>query len=140
MKTIFITIALLFTTLTVVMANPNSKDAEIRKQIETMYKNAVILEIEYENGNIEVEIIHNQKEKDVTFNNAGEWQSTKYDILKLELPDKIKTVIKNSKYSSYNIDDIEAIETPSKSIYEIELDKLLSDDVTIYITFEGVIL
>ena len=115
-------------------------DSLIRNHIETKYKDAVILETKNENGNIEVEIIHDQKKKDVVFNNLGVWQSTKYDVLKSELPKKIKEAIKKSKYSSYRINEIEIIETPARSIYEIELEKLFGDDITIYITFDGKIL
>ena len=115
-------------------------DSLIRSKIEQKYKNAVILEIKNEDGNIEVEIIHDQKEKDVVFNSLGVWQSTKYDIFKSELSKKIKEVIKKSKYSSYSIDSIEVIETPARLIYEIELDKWFSDDITIYVTFDGEIL
>ena len=143
MKTKIITIALLlFTTLGLAIANPTNVDvdAKINNHIETKYKDAVVLETENEEGKIEVKIIHQQKEKKVIFNKLGVWQSTKYDIKKSELPQKIKTTIKGSKYSSYKIDSIETIETPKQSIYEIELEKLFNDDITIYITFDGKIL
>ena len=116
-------------------------DSLIRSEISLKYKGAVIIEIEKENGNIEVEIIHEQKEKNVIFNSQGEWQSTKYDISKTELPTNIKDAIANSKYSSYNIDDIEVIKTPTTSMYEVKLDKWFSsDEKTIYITFDGKII
>lgn len=144
MKTKLIT-AILLLSATLATASPNATsptniDSLIRTQIEAKYSGAVIVDVENENGKIEVDIVHKQTEKDVIFNNFGVWQSTKYDILKTELPKKITEAIKKSKYSSYSIDDVEVIETPSRSIYEIELEKWFSDDITIYITFDGVII
>jgi len=136
----FSTALLLFTTFVVAFGNPIEIDLLIRGQVFAKYKNAVIIETEKENQNIKVEIIHQHKEKDLIFNSQGVWQSTKYDISKSELPNKIKTALKNSQYSSYRIDDIEVIETPTKSIYEIDLDKIFGDDITIYVTFDGEIL
>ncbi len=147
MKTTLIKVALiLFTTFGLNAANgfsqTNSTDVDllIKNQIEAKYKGAVILETEKENGKIEVEIISNQKKKTLIFSNEAVWQSTKYDVLKSELPEKIKEVIKNSKYSSYKIDEVEVIEKPDRNLYKIDLDKFLSDDVTIYIDFDGKII
>lgn len=144
MKTKLIT-AILLLCATLATASPSATtptniDSLIRTQIEAKYSGAVIVDVENENGKIEVDIVHKQTEKDVIFNNIGVWQSTKYDILKSELPKNITDAIKKSKYSSYSIDNVEVIETPSRSIYEIELDKWFSDDITIYITFDGVII
>ncbi len=137
---------LLLATLTISSAKCNTTttiniDSLIEQQVSTRYQGAIILELETEDGNIKGEIIHEQRKKSVIFNRQGVWQSTKYDLLKSELPKSIKDVIKASKYSSYWIDDIEVIETPSRSLYEIELDKWFNrDEFTIYITFEGKIL
>ncbi len=121
--------------------NPSNADSVVRSQIEAKYKGAVIIEMEREDGKIKAEIIHDQKEKDVVSSTQGVWQSTKFDISKSELPQKIKEVIKASQYSSYSIDNVEVIETPTQSMYEIELDKWYnSDEVTIYITFDGKLL
>ena len=147
MKTKLIPIVLLLLTSVVgvnantIISNQNiNVEKLINDQIEAKYNDAVIVETETENNQIKVDIIHQQKEKDVLFNNQGVWQSTKYDMPKSELPKKIKEVIENSKYSSYKISDVEVIETPSKNIYEIELDKFFSDEITIYVTFDGKIL
>ena len=141
MKTKFITtLLLLFTTLSIATAQTIDVTIELKKYIETKYKDALILEIEEDGINIEVEIIHNKKRKDLVFNKLGIWQSTKYDIKRSELPEKIKKIIKKSKYSSYKIDDVEVIETPTKSLYELGLDKWFGDEITIYVTFEGKII
>ena len=147
MKTKLIPIVLLLLTSVVgvnantIISNQNiNVEKLVKDQIETKYNDAVIVETETVNNQIKVDIIHQQKEKDVLFNNQGVWQSTKYDMPKSELPKKIKEVIENSKYSSYKISDVEVIETPSKNIYEIELDKFFSDEITIYVTLDGKIL
>ena len=141
MKTKFITtLLLLFTTLSIATAQTIDVNIELKKYIDTKYKDALILEIEEDGINIEVEIIHNKKRKDLVFNKLGIWQSTKYDIKRSELPEKIKKIIKKSKYSSYKIDDVEVIETPTKSLYELGLDKWFGDEITIYVTLEGKII
>lgn len=140
MKKVFVLTALLLSVV-VASANPTNMYSEIRKQIEMKYKGAVVLKIDDDNGKFEVEIIHQGNEKDAIFNNLGVWQSTKYDIKKSELPKKIKNVVENSVYSSYRIEEVEVIETPTQSLYEIDLDKWFKDeDVTVYITFDGEIL
>ena len=141
MKTKFITtLLLLFTTLSIATAQTIDVKIELKKYIDTKYKDALILEIEEDGINIEVEIIHNKKRKDLVFNKLGIWQSTKYDIKRSELPEKIKKIIKKSKYSSYKIDDVEVIETPTKSLYELGLDKWFGNEITIYVTLEGKII
>ena len=141
MKTKMITsVLLLLTTFAFAIPNPTDVNTKINKQIKTKYQDAIILERENEDGNIEIEIVHKQKEKKVIFSNLGVWQLTKYDLFKSELPQKIKNTIKASKYSSYVIDEIKVIETPTNSIYEIELDKMFDEDITIYVKFDGEIL
>ena len=128
---------------TVFAANAQTADVKtkIDNQIIKMFDGkAVVVETENKNNLFELEVIHQSIEKEIIFTSAGEWQSTSYDIPKSDLPEKIKAVIKASKYSSYSIDDVDVIITPLKSVYKIDLDKLFGDDITIYVTFEGEIL
>ena len=53
----------------------------IRDFIEQKYEGAKILYAEKEfNGDIDVEIIHNDTRKDVKFNRREEWISTTWDV------------------------------------------------------------
>ncbi len=134
-------LALVFGTANANTTTPVNPVISAEAQVKAKYQGAVIRGTEREDGQIKVEIIHQQKEKDVVFNAQGVWQSTTYDMRNSELPDSIKQVLKNSEYSSWSVDDVEVIETPTQSMYEIELDKWFNDeDMTIYITFDGKIL
>ncbi len=127
-------------TTTAAIANPTDVLRKVREYIKTEYKDALIVETERENGKVEVDIVHGKTKKTVIFDELGTWQSTKYEIKKSELPGVIKSSLKNSEYSSYRVEEVEVIETPDKSLYEIELGKLFSDGITIYATPEGEIL
>ena len=134
-------LALVFGTANANTTTPVNPVISAEAQVKAKYQGVVIRGTEREDGQIKVEIIHQQKEKDVVFNAQGVWQSTTYDMRNSELPDSIKQVLKNSEYSSWSVDDVEVIETPTQSMYEIELDKWFNDeDMTIYITFDGKIL
>lgn len=141
MKRLLSTIALVLATVATLVATAIDSDTVIRRKIKELYPDAIISHIEHENGIIEVELMHQNRDKEVKLTNDAIWISTEYDIRNSELPENIKNLIKNtSKYDGYSIDEVKVIETPSRSIYEIELDKWFSDDITIQVTFDGKIL
>ena len=96
------------------------------------------MDSEYDDGEIEVEIIHNGRGKDVYFSRNNEWLRTEWDVRKGELPAAILTQV-NAAYPSWKIDDAEFMETPSGEWVVIELEKGESE-VKIRITADGVIL
>ncbi len=140
MKKVFITMVALSLTSGSAIATTTDVLGKIRDFIKTEYSNAITVESEMEDNKIEVDIIHNKKEKTLTFSDAGVWESTKYDIRKSELPRVVRNAVENSEYSSYRMDDIETIQTPTKTIYEIELSKYLREDITILVDDKGDIL
>lgn len=91
--------------------------------IMSKYPDARIVEIEREHGNIEVDIIHDKRSKEVVFNAKEEWLNTHYDLRKNELPAIVSEALTNSEYSTYAIDDIEKYETPQGDYYLIEVEK-----------------
>ncbi len=107
--------------------------------INTKYPGATIREFEYDDGYLEVEIYHDSREKNVYFNGSEEWVRTEWDVRASELPTAVTTAIQNSQYSTYQIDDIEYVETPTTEYYLIELEKGNSE-VTLRITPDGTIL
>ena len=111
----------------------------IRDFIEQKYEGAKILYAEKEfNGEIDVEIIHNDTRKDVKFNRRDEWISTTWDVAINELPDAARESVLN-RYPDYRIDDVDYVETPAGDRYKVEIEKG-EWDRTIFVTPDGVIL
>lgn len=95
----------------------------IRNFIEQKYQGARILTAEKEfNGDIDVDIIHDNIQKDVKFNSSNKWISTTWDIPISQLPDAAKESILN-KYPDYRIEDVDYIEQPDGDHYKVEMEK-----------------
>lgn len=111
----------------------------IRDFIEQKYDGAKILYAEKEfNGEIDVEIIHNDTRKDVKFNRREEWISTTWDVPVSQLPDVVRERVQDS-YPEYRIDDADYIETPAGDRYKLEIERG-EWDRTVFITPDGIIL
>ena len=112
---------------------------DIRSFIEQKYEGARILYAEKEfNGEIDVEIIHDNKKKDVKFNRNNNWISTTWDVAINDLPDAARESVLN-RYPDYRIDDVDYIETPSGDRYKVEMEKG-EWDKTLFVTANGEIL
>lgn len=112
--------------------------AAIKTYIETNYSGARIVELDNENGNIEVDIIHDNKGKEILFSLSYTWISTHYDVLKSEVEATTTQAFEASMYKAYYIDDIEKYETTSGIYYIYELENG-NIDIDIKITTAGVI-
>ncbi len=95
----------------------------VRDFILQKYPGARILEYDYDDGMLEVEIHHDGREKEVRFNGAGAWVGTRWDIRRSELPEAVRAAVANSGYASYRMDDIEYVQTPSADYYLVELER-----------------
>jgi hypothetical protein len=112
---------------------------DIRSFIEQKYQGARILYAEKDfNGEIEVEIIHDNIKKDVKFNRRDEWIKTSWDVAINELPDAARESVLN-RYQNYRIDDVDYVETPSGDHYKVEIEKG-EWDKTVFVTANGEIL
>lgn len=89
----------------------------IQKVLDEKYPNAVVVEKDYDDGLLELEIRHNGIEKDVYFNGKNEWIRTEYELSESNLPEKIKEFLNQN---GYRFDDSEVVENASGTIYEIE--------------------
>lgn len=108
----------------------------IHKFLKEHYPNARILDIDEEDGMIEVEILDGKIQREILFKKDGSWIVTRTDDLLLsEVPETVRQALKGSKYSSYEIDDIEHFITPDREFYRFELEG--DEDVTIDITLAG---
>ena len=96
---------------------------EIRSFIEQKYEGAKILYAEKDfNGEIDVEIIHDNISKEVKFNRKNQWINTSWDVAIHQLPDIVQESVQNS-YPQYIIEDADYVETPTGDYYRIELEK-----------------
>lgn len=102
--------------------NSGLVDADIQSFIEKQYPGARILEKDYDRGYLEVEIWHENREKNVYFNGSGSWVYTKADYRYQELPEAVRNAVK-ANYPSYHVDDVEKIESPDSTYFLLELEQ-----------------
>lgn len=95
---------------------------DIESFINTKYPGAHIIERDYDDGFLEVEIIHENAKKELTFNGSDEWIRTEWEVRARELPEAVTQAISKE---GYRLDDDEAdfVETSSQSYYEVEVRK-----------------
>ena len=117
---------------------PADIQSELSKFVAQKYLGAVIMDTEFDDGEFEVEIVHEGRGKDVYFSKDYNWLRTEWDVRKNELPAAVLAQL-NASYPSWKIDDAEYVETPSGDWFKIELEKGDSE-VKIRITPAGVIL
>lgn len=117
----------------------NSVGEEIAKFISTRYPGAVITEKDYDNGYLEIEIMHEGIEKKVLFNGKNEWVKTVWEISVKQLPEQVKVALENRGYQLNRIDEVEVVETNDSIVYMIEVETS-SDDVVVVIDSNGNIL
>ena len=111
--------------------------AGIEEQIEAMYPGARILEQDWDDGYLEVEIWHDGREKSVYFNGSDEWVWSQWDVRASELPEAVTAALQ-AEYPDYRIDDAEFVETPDSEYYRIELEGR-GGELDVRITPEGTI-
>ena len=108
------------------------------KMLNDRYANARILDVDYDDGMVEVEIRHDKKEKEVRFTNSCEWISTSWDVAQRSVPEVVMRALRQ-KYPNERIDDIDFIEMPQGSYYRFEIELRGDRDEYVYITPQGVI-
>ena len=102
--------------------NGGMLDAAVKNFILEKYPTAQVLEYDYDDGLLEVEIWHENKEKNVYFNGAKDWVRTEWDITRNELPTAVTNTVEK-QYAGFSIDDIEYVQTPTGDYYRIELER-----------------
>lgn len=119
--------------------NGGMVDGSIEEFIADKYPGARIIEQDWDDGYLEVEIWHDGKEKDVYFNGAGEWVWSQWDVRISELPEAVTSAL-SKEYPDYRIDDAEYIQTPESEYYLIELEGRGDSERNVRITSDGTIL
>lgn len=114
-------------------------NATVSEFITTKYPGALIVEYDYDDGLLEVEIRHEGREKEVYFNGRNEWVYTQWDIRLSELPQAVSAAISASQWATFAIDDLEYVQTPGGEYYLVELERG-KQEVELRITAQGDIL
>lgn len=111
----------------------------MRAFIDEKYPGAVIEDFGYNaNGLFEIDILHENVEKDVYFDADGNWVETSWDVAESYLPDAVNQALAKA-YPEYIVDDADYVERPEIIYYEIELQKG-SVEIVVYVTPEGEVL
>ena len=106
-----------------VMSCAQSTPSAVMSAFEKKFPNAKSVEWEKENDSEwEAEFKLNGVEYSANFSNDGTWKETEHEIKESELPSAVKRTLTN-QFAEYEVEDVEMIETPEFSGYEIEIEK-----------------
>ena len=107
--------------------------------VESKYPGARIVDVEFEDGGVEVEFIYENIKHDAFLTAGYEWIYTKKDYNRNSsvLPEVAKTYIATN-YPNYYIDDIEYYETASKgNFYSVEIEGRNDNDIELQFNDDG---
>ena len=140
-RTLFVTL-LLACSVALFASCGQTKDWHLSEQcsksLNERYPNARILDVDYDDGMVEVEIRHDKKDKEILFTNSCEWISTSWEVAQRNVPAVVMQALQQ-KYLNVHIDDIDFIEMPQGSYYRFEIERTGAQDEYVYITPQGVI-
>ena len=114
---------------------PNMVPEVLKNFINEKYPQATIVDIEVEKGITEIDILHENKAKELHFNSANEWLYTTWDVREREIQD-IATKVQNDN-PGFKIDDIDYKENADGSeVYIFELEKG-NQEIHVTVDMEG---
>ena len=108
----------------------------IESAVQNLYEGARIIEIDREYNKIEVDIVHNQIGKEITFDTQLNWLYTQWDVWSRNLPEIIQGYIQ-SNYTNAWIDDAEYYETPNGNYYEVDIERHGDRDIDLWFDADG---
>jgi hypothetical protein len=95
----------------------------VQDAIAQRYPTARIVEIEREHNGWEVDIIDNNRGKEVRLDGTTfAWLSTSWEVRTGELPAAVTAYV-NANHAGYRIDDADYFETAAGSYYVLELER-----------------
>ena len=101
---------------------PNTVPEVLKNFINNKYPQATIVDIEIEKGITEIDILHENKAKELHFNSANEWLYTTWEVKEREIQeiaDKVKAA-----NPGFHVDDIDYKESADNSkVYIFELEQ-----------------
>ena len=101
---------------------PNTIPEVLKNFINNKYPQATIVDIEIEKGITEIDILHENKAKELHFNSANEWLYTTWEVKERE----IQEIADNVKAANpgFHVDDIDYKESADNSkVYIFELEQ-----------------
>ena len=111
-------------------------EGDVEAFISENYPGAVIVERDYDDGYLEVEIRHDGVVKEVRFNGRNEWLRTEWETR--ELPDAVRAAVEAEGYRITER-EYERVETPDRNWYEVEAVKDRRE-WNLYVADDGTIL
>lgn len=109
---------------------------EIKTAILARYPGAILLDAETDKGIIEIDIRHDNINKEVHFNNQNEWLYTSWEVLLSQVPAIVTDALELPEYAGYTIEDEVDFEerTSGVNVYIFELEK---NDTEIHVTVDA---
>ena len=112
---------------------PSTLPESIKNFISEKYAGATLTDIDYEHNRWEIDIRHENRSKELLFDNENNWISTSWDVQKKDVPSSILSIIQN-QYGEYTIDEIDYQEQATNlNVYIFELEKGAQE---LYITID----
>ena len=93
-------------------------DDAIRQLIDERYPGAIVVEKDYDDGYLEVDIRHDNQEKELLFNGRHEWIRSEWEVR--QLPDAVMNAVTQGGYT-LDDRDFDYVETATNSWYEVEV-------------------
>lgn len=125
-------------------ANGTATTASIEAFIQQKYPGARIVDQDYDDGLIEVDILHENRKKEVCFNRQGNWVYSNWEVYVNELPTAVSNA-KNSydggRYATWWIDGAEYYDTATNGeYYEVDIEGPGDADAELYVRPDGTVI
>ena len=118
---------------------PEAPKGGVEEFIMTNYPDARILDYEYDDGRIEVEILDGKIVRELYFDADENWLRTTTELTSNSLPQAVVDALVANGYQQWHIDDVEHVLEPTREFYELELE-LGEREKNLRITPEGELL
>ena len=116
---------------------PSKPVSGVDNYLQTNYPDARILDIDYEGGMTEVEILDGRICRELLFDGTGNWIYTKTEVRRSEVPAAVSSALAASEYKDYYIDDIDHYQSAAEGeYYRFDLESR-NGDVKVNITPDG---
>ncbi len=107
--------------------------------IEAEYPMAQIIEVDINRNTVEVDIVEQGIYRELLFDRDDNWIQTTTDIRLSDVPEIVMAALATSQYATYEVDDVEYVETTSAEYYLFELENGEREAI-LKINSEGVII
>jgi hypothetical protein len=121
MKTTVILMGMLGATSLSAFSQTVTPPMNIEKSFNTKAPSAERVEWKYDEGDNRWEVDYEKDGTDcsMAFSRSGDWLETEMEMKMKDIPEAVRATIK-SDFADYDIDEVEYVETPEGSFYELE--------------------